>query len=184
MTEELSSAEKALINARKEFYSLATKTTKGLDREAAKLRKKIKQVDGKVGKIVEQLGAAYTRLEQTTAPIAKKKIRARILKYKKVEDKLKSEIYQLREYLDPISKELKKSRLFKRKATDIDRFFKRLDSEWKKLFGPKAKKKASARKKTVTRKRKAVAKKAPAKKRVAKKAARKKTTKKRSARKK
>ena len=84
--------------------------------------------------------------------------------------------------LDPISTELKKSRLFKRKASDIDRFFKRLDKQWKKLFGPKAKKKA--KKKTVTRKRKAAAKKAPAKKRVAKKAPRRKTAAKRPARKK
>jgi len=178
MTKELSSAEKALVQARKEFYALADRTTKTLDREAQKLKKQIKRVNVKVDKVVDQVGAAYTRLETTTAPMAKRKIRARISKYQKVEDKLKGEIYELREYLDPISTELQKSRLFKRKASDIDRFFKGLDRQWKKLFGPK-KKKARAKKKTVTRKRKAAAKKAPAKKRVAKKAPRRKTAAKR-----
>lgn len=183
MTKELSSAEKALIQARKEFYSLANKTTKTLDREAQKLKKQIKRVNVKVDRVVDQIGTAYTRLETTTAPKAKRKIKAQIRKYQKLEDKLKGEVYELREYLDPISTELKKSRLFKRKASDIDRFFKGLDRQWKKLFGPKAKKKARAKKKTVTRKRKAAARKAPAKKAVAKKA-RRKTTAKRPARKK
>lgn len=167
MTKELSSAEKALMLARKEFNSLANKTTKALDREASKLRRQIAKLEAQLGGLVDRVKAGYERLEDMTAPKAKRKLRAQLKKYEKMQAAIKTEVAELREDLKPVADELKKSRFYKRRANEVDRLFKSLERGWAALTGKKKKKKTAKRK--TTAKKRAAAKRAPVKERAAKK---------------
>ena len=168
MTRELSAAEKAFNQAKRQFVVLSKRTAKALNSERARLARQLKSANARGKKIRAQLDRKREALGNAASAKATATIKAQMKELRERLATAREESKETRSELAAVRADLASARDHLGRALHVDKAMTVLEKQWAKVAQRKGKKKATRKKKAAAKKKPAAKKRAAGKKAAAK----------------
>jgi hypothetical protein len=164
MTRELSAAEKAFNQAKRQFVVLSKRTAKALNSERERLGRQLKSANARGKKIRAQLDRKREALSKAVSASATATIKTQMKELRERLAAVREESKETRSELAAVRADLASARDHLGRALHVDKAMTVLEKQWAKVAQRKGKEKAAREKKAAAKKKPAAKKRATAKK--------------------